>query len=70
MNRLITAPADHMSPAEFFRNVFGDPNDLTGCPMAAGYFLRDGAWMLIRPHHYWEQTTEVKSDPLPDAEAA
>lgn len=70
MDRLITVPADQMSGADFLRHVFGDPNDITGCPQAAGYFLRDGVWMLIRPEHHWEQTTETLSDPLPDAEAA
>lgn len=66
-DRVITAPADQISGADFMRHVLGDPNDITGCPQAGGYFLRDGAWMLIREHHYCsEGLAPAQSDPFGD----
>jgi hypothetical protein len=67
-DRLTIADASKVSASEFLRELRGDPNDISRCTQAAGYFLRDGAWMLIREHHYGvrdaEQLTECLPDPL------
>jgi hypothetical protein len=51
-DRLITANASQVSGADFFRQVFGgDPNDISNCAQAGGYYYRDGGWRKIRDHH-------------------
>jgi hypothetical protein len=51
-DRLITADARTTSGADFFRQVFGgDPNDISNCAQAGGYYYRDGGWRKIRDHH-------------------
>lgn len=51
-NRLIVADASQVSASEFLRTLRGDPNDISRCEQAGGYFLRDGAWFRIKPEHY------------------
>lgn len=51
MTRAITADASQISAVEFLRALRGDPNDISRCEQAGGYFLRDGAWFKIREHH-------------------
>jgi hypothetical protein len=60
--RLITADASKVSGAEFLRSLLGDPNDISGCLQTSTYFLRDGAWHKIMPHHVGvnEQIVEVE----------
>jgi hypothetical protein len=68
MTRAVIADASKVSASEFLRTLRGDPNDISQCEQAAGYFLRDGAWMLIRECHYGvradEQLTSCVGDPL------
>jgi hypothetical protein len=76
-DRLITAPADQVSGADFLRELRGDPNDISNCVQAGGYYYRDGGWRKIRDHHVGvaEQTilghtAESLSDPFKRRRAA
>jgi hypothetical protein len=77
-DRLITADASTTIGADFFRQVFGgDPNDISNCAQAGGYYYRDGGWRKIRDHHVGvaEQTilghtAESLSDPFKRRRAA
>jgi hypothetical protein len=67
-DRLTTADASKVSASEFLRTLRGDPNDISRCEQAGGYYLRDGAWFKIKAHHYGvrddEQLTQCLPDPL------
>jgi hypothetical protein len=51
-DRAIIADARTTSAAEFLRELRGDPNDISRCEQAGGYFLREGEWRIIRECHY------------------
>jgi hypothetical protein len=70
-DRPITAPADQVSGSDFLKALRGDPNDISNCTQAGGYYYRDGGWRKIRDHHVGlaEQTilghtAESLSDPF------
>jgi hypothetical protein len=78
-DRAIIADASTTSGADFLKALRGDPNDISSCPQAGGYYYRDGGWRKIRDHHVGvaeaEQTilghtAESLSDPFKRRRAA
>jgi hypothetical protein len=51
MARVIAADASKVSAADFLKAFRGDPNDISNCAQAGGYYYRDGGWRKIRDHH-------------------
>jgi hypothetical protein len=77
MTRAVIADASKVSAAEFLRALTGDPNDISNCAQAGGYYYRDRGWRKIRDHHVGvaEQTilghtAESLSDPFKRRRAA
>jgi hypothetical protein len=50
-DRAVIADASKASGADFLKAIRGDPNDISNCPQAGGYYYRDGGWRKIRDHH-------------------